>query len=58
MMSLFKSRPAPVQHVQISGEDRLIAAYSGFTPEEWVELPALVQADKREGVVWAQGFQP
>lgn len=53
MRNIFKRRrppqPAPVQ---ISAQDRLIAAHSGYTPEQWDKLPANVKADKREQVAW------
>lgn len=44
-------RAAPVV-AQISTSDRIIAALSGYTPEQWDALPAIVKQDKRETVAW------
>lgn len=54
MLKLFKRRrPAhKAQPIQISPEDRLIAALHGLTPERRNELPPLAKADKREQVAW------
>lgn len=54
MRNIFKRRRPThrVEPVQISQQDRLIAAHSGYTPEQWAALPALVKADKREQVAW------
>jgi hypothetical protein len=43
-----KTAPAP----QIAPEDRLIAAYSGFTEAEWMSLPELARKDAREHIIW------
>lgn len=54
MRNIFKRRrptPAPAP-IQISPADRLIAAHSGYTPEQWNALPPMVKADKRERVAW------
>ena len=61
-MKLFSLRKRTARHaarpahravvVQISTQDRVIAALSGYTPEEWDALPALVKQDKRETVAW------
>jgi len=45
-----RNKPAPI--VSIDPADRLIAAYAGFTPSEWAELPELVRRDHREHVAW------
>lgn len=34
----------------------LILRWYGYTPAEWVNLPALVQVDKREGYYQARGL--
>lgn len=39
-----------------SSPDRHVAAHWGYTPAEWLALPALVQVDKREGFFAAQGL--
>lgn len=54
MRNIFKRRRPThrVEPVQISQQDRLIAAHSGYTPEQWNALPAIVKADKREQVAW------
>jgi len=38
--------------VSVDPADRLIAAYAGFTPNEWAALPELVRRDHREHVTW------
>lgn len=45
-----RNKPAPAP--RIAPEDRLIAAYSGFTPEQWMALPELARKDAREHVTW------
>ena len=54
MLKSFKRRsPAHrAQPVQVSPEDRVIAAHHGLTPEQWDALPALVKQDKRESVAF------
>lgn len=54
MLKFFrKRRPAHRAEVaQISTSDRIIAALSGYTPEQWDALPAIVKQDKRETVAW------
>lgn len=46
-----RSKPAPAEPLIAPG-DRLIAAYSGFTPEQWAQLPELVKRDHREHITW------
>lgn len=59
MIKLFKSRrPAPPAPAEVATADRLIAAYHGKTPEQWLDLPAIVKADLRESVVHAEKFRP
>jgi hypothetical protein len=59
MIRIFKRRrPEPEPPIQISTADRLIAAHWGYTPEQWAVLPAMVRQDKRESLVWADGFRP
>jgi len=51
----FRSRkPAIVQPIQIEPEDRLIAAWWGYTEQQWVALPHDVQREKRDTVTWAR----
>lgn len=54
MLKFFKRRsPAHrAEVVQISTSDRVIAALSGYTEQEWDALPAIVKQDKRETVAW------
>ncbi|TQJ60503.1 hypothetical protein FBY30_2771 [Arthrobacter sp. SLBN-83] len=49
-----RRRPAPAPRPRISPEDKMIAAWWGYTEQQWAELPALVQVDKRETVTWAR----
>ena len=42
------TQPAPT----ISGEDKYIAALSGYTPEQWAALPSLARHDAREHITW------
>ena len=51
-MSLFKRKPHTTPAPAITPEDRLIAAYSGFTPEQWVDLPEPVRRNHREHIIW------
>lgn len=56
-----RKRPAPpVNEVlaQISLSDLLVARWWGLSIDEWNALPAIVRADKREQVVYAQRFTP
>ena len=60
MIAWFRRR-RPAQSpalVQISLEDLLVARWWGYTIDQWNALPALVKADKREQIVYAQRFQP
>lgn len=43
-----------IVHHPVSPEDRAVAAWWGYTEQQWAELPALVQVDKRETVTWAR----
>jgi len=47
-------KPATPAPVTIAPEDRLIAAWWGYTPEQWVALPHDVQREKRDTVTWAR----
>lgn len=50
-----RRRPTPsVQPARISPEDRLIAAWWGYTPQQWAALPSHIKADKRDTVTWAR----
>lgn len=54
MIRIFKRRIPThrAEVVQISTQDRVIAAHHRLTPEEWDALPAIVKQDKRETVAW------
>jgi len=56
MRNIFKRRrPAHrAELAPITIQDLLVARWWGYTPEQWEKLPALVQVDKREQVVYAQ----
>lgn len=45
-----RTRPSPPP--QTSTSDRLVAALSGYTPEQWEALPELARKDAREHVAW------
>jgi len=47
-------KPATPAPVTIAPEDKLIAAWWGYTPEQWVALPHDVQREKRNTVTWAR----
>lgn len=51
MRGFFRRQPKPATPT-ISGEDRLIAALSGYTPEQWAALPSLARHDAREHITW------
>ena len=58
MLKFFKRRrptPAPAP-VRISLEDEIVARWWGYTPEQWLTLPALVKVDKREGFFSNRGL--
>ena len=49
-----RRRPTPADPLpRISPEDKMVAAWWGYTPEQWVALPHEVQREKRETVTWA-----
>ena len=52
MRDFFRRKPTTAPTVSIDPADRMIAAFSGFTPEQWAALPELVRRDHREHVTW------
>lgn len=38
---------------RIAPEDRMVARWWGFTPQQWAALPPEVQTEKRDTVIWA-----
>ncbi len=52
-----RKRPAPQpQPIQITPEDRLVASWWGYTPQEWISLPEPVKVQKRDHSVYAPRF--
>lgn len=56
MRGWFRRKPAPEQPVQISAQDRLIAALSGYEAHEWPNLSALAKVDAREHFYRSRGL--
>lgn len=52
MIRVFKRRRPQPEPAQTSTSDRLVAAYNGYTPEQWEALPELARKEAREHVAW------
>jgi hypothetical protein len=52
MRGWFRRKQQPATGIDIATSDRLIAAYSGYTPEQWANLPELARVNAREEIVW------
>lgn len=47
--------PALPPRPRIAPEDRTIADWWGYSPQQWADLPLDVQIEKRDTVIWAPG---
>ena len=52
MRDFFRRKTTQPATPTISGEDKYIAALSGYTPEQWAQLPSLARRDAREHITW------
>ena len=52
MRDFFRRKTTQPATPTISGEDKYIAALSGYTPEQWAALPSLARHDAREHITW------